>query len=116
MIAVLGAADGISSASRQRQQQGQNPHSSSGVCSSGAVLSLPGALGPSLLRQHSCLNGDGRKRGWGHYQLLTKPIGLMETKQEISENFSTGCSSELLILSSDNKPMSFPKHEWAVSF
>lgn len=49
MIAVLGEADGISSASRQRHQQGQNPHSSSGVCSLGAVLSLPGALGPSLL-------------------------------------------------------------------
>lgn len=49
MIAVLGEADGISSASRQRHQQGQNPHSSSGVCSSGAVLSLPGALCPSLL-------------------------------------------------------------------
>lgn len=46
----------------------------------------------------------------------SKPVGLMETKQEISENLSTGCSSELLILSSDNKTVSFPKHEWAVSF
>lgn len=49
------------------------------------------------------------------YQFLTKPIGLMETKPEISENLSTGCGSELLILSSDNKMMSFPKHEWTVS-
>lgn len=49
------------------------------------------------------------------YQFLTKPIGLVETKREISENLSTGCSSELLTVSSDNKMMSFPKHEWTVS-
>lgn len=55
------------------------------------------------------------KREWGHYPFLTKPVGLMETKREIFENLSTGCSSELLILSSDNKMMSFLKHEWTVS-
>lgn len=50
-----------------------------------------------------------------HYPFLNKPIGLMETKQEISEHLSSGCSSELLILSSDNEMMSFLKHEWTVS-
>jgi len=56
--------------------------------------------------------------GWQEKQTGTlavpKPIGLMETKQEISEHLSSGCSSELLILSSDNEMMSFLKHEWTV--
>lgn len=116
VTAVRGMAGGSAlPASRQRHQWDQNPNSSNGVHSSGAGLSFLWALGPSLLLKCRCLNWEGMKREWGHYQFLTKPIGLMETKQEISENLSTGCSSELLILSSDNKMMSFLKREWTVS-
>lgn len=113
MSAVRGTAGGRA-LPPLRHRHGQNP-ASNGVRSSGAGLSLLGALGPSLLLKCGCLNWEGVKRERGRYQFPTKPVGLMETKREISENLSTGCSSELLILSSDNKMMSFPKHEWTVS-